>query len=169
MKRPGVGLVSLALALVVLAPLPARAGSVWDPNEPIHRLDIRWVGATMQADGRLRVTVTFYDRVRIRWFRHTDSFWPQRPSMVVGATTDRAIDPYMFAMFFRDQHGRLKAILCEGGSGCGPVTAVTRPNAITIRARFELLPWFPTDGWHFRAWSANYRGEILDRTGWGII
>jgi hypothetical protein len=163
------GLVSLTLAFLVLAPLPAHAGSVWDANEPIHRLDIRWVGATMQADGRLRVTVTFYDQVRVRWFRQTESWWPSRPGLVVGSTIDRSVRPYMFIMFFRNQRGRLKAIICEGGSGCGPVTRVKRPNAITVRARFDLAPYFPHAGWFFRAWSANYSGEILDRTGWGVI
>jgi hypothetical protein len=47
---------------------------MWDPNESGHRLDMRWVGVYFEADGRFRVTVTFYDRVRMRWFAQRDQF-----------------------------------------------------------------------------------------------
>lgn len=51
--------IALSLASIISTATPAHAGSVWDPNEPGHRLDIRWAGVTIQADGRMRVTITF--------------------------------------------------------------------------------------------------------------
>ncbi len=66
MGRIRVLAVVLALGFIVLGPIPAQAGSVWDPNEPGHRLDIRWVGVYQQPDGLMRVTISFHDRVRVR-------------------------------------------------------------------------------------------------------
>jgi hypothetical protein len=53
MGRIRVLAVVLALGSIMLSPVPAHAGSVWDANDPAHRLDIRWVGVYQQADGRI--------------------------------------------------------------------------------------------------------------------
>jgi hypothetical protein len=54
----------VAMISVVLLAVPARAGGVWDPNDPGHHLDIRWAGIYELPDDRFMTTVVFYDRVR---------------------------------------------------------------------------------------------------------
>lgn len=167
MKRAGVALVTVSLALALLPMSPAHAGGVWDPNEPIHRLDIRWVGAYEQADGRLRVTITFYDRVRMRWFRPFD--FGSLTTLVVAFTQDRDQRPFMFGLFFRHA-GRLKAAMCESGSNCGRAR-ITRPNPFTIRAWFEPFDVLPRAGWSFvgRSWRGSHGVDPLDHTRWGMV
>jgi hypothetical protein len=164
--------VAVTFAAVILAPTTAHAGGVWDPNEPGHRLDIRWVGVYRQADGLMRVTMTFYDPVRIRWFNPRT-----HPSRVtVGFTDDpKKASSFWFVNFFRNRANRLSAQLCEGGSGCGNVAGVARPNAFTIRF------WTPpfdccAAGWSFqgitreaRAARPGHYPPIIDRTKWGIV
>jgi hypothetical protein len=157
-------LVLVALAVSIVKVPEAVAGSVWDPNEPQSRLDIRWVGVVAQQDGRFRVTISFHHRVRFRWFG--------RDSGVVAAFThDREIRPYWFFAFMRTRAGRLRAQLCEGGSGCGRSVRVSRPNAVTIRAWLDPLYNQPQVGWWFRAWSfrGGPSGTILDRTSYSTI
>ena len=80
--------VLISLASVLLVPTPATAGSAWDPNDAGYRLDIRWVGVYQESDGRLRVTVVFYDPVRLQWFR-TGSGSPFESRSAVAFTDDR--------------------------------------------------------------------------------
>jgi hypothetical protein len=166
MKRVGIALVTL-LALTLFPASPARAASVWDPNEPIHRLDMRWVGAYEQADGRLRVTITFYDRVRLRWFDRSRS--GTLSTLVIEFTPERDHRPFMFGLFAR-RRDRLVAAMCESGSSCGGAR-VTRPNPFTIRAWFDPLDVLPRAGWSFRGRSWRDPGGIdgLDRTASGNL
>lgn len=154
MPHPRVGVAAIAALLVVAIPTPSHADGVWDPDEPGHRLDIRWVGVYQEDDGRFRVTITFYDRVRPRWFHQ----W--RASATVGLTTDPEHEWWVyFAHFFRDS-GRLKARLCESGSTCGSDVRVSRPNAQTIRVRFA-----GGSDWDFSGWTGR-DPPWIDRTRW---
>jgi hypothetical protein len=166
MKRFRVGLIGL-LVFAALAPTPVRAASVWDPNEPIHRLDIRWVGAYEQADGRLRVTVVFYDPVRLRWFERLR--FGTLSTLVVAFTPNRSEPPFMFAVFGHSENGLVTA-MCESGSNCGG-GHMTRPNRFTIRAWYEPFDVLPRAGWSFRGRSWRHSGGVdpLDRTVWGRV
>jgi hypothetical protein len=168
MRRLGVEIVSVALLLAVFTPTPARAGGVWDPNEPIHRLDIRWIGAYEQpSDGLLRVTVVFYDRLQRRWF---GPVLPARSSSMVV----RFESPYdQIARMAIGRGGpRLVAAMCES-VGCVR-SRVARPNPFTIRAWFDvgdLFFSFPHAGWRFRGRSARGTdaSRTLDLTQWGTV
>jgi hypothetical protein len=152
----------LTLIGLALAPRPAFAGSVWDPNEEGHVLDIRWVGAYVQADGRLRVTISFFDPVRVRWFNRARD-WPRATVFIDGA---------YYLVFSRTSTGHLSAKLCEGGSGCTARVGVTRPTAKTIRAVVGLFPGYgPTFGSSFHAVTREATAEpprqrplVIDRT-----
>lgn len=80
--------VPLALALLMVAPSLASAGSVWDPNDPAYGLDIRWTGVYVQADGKMRVTMSFHAPVRLRWFNRSNDW-----TRVFVGFTDRPIRP----------------------------------------------------------------------------
>jgi hypothetical protein len=166
--------VVLALGSIMLGPVPAHAGSIWDANDPGHRLDIRWVGVYQQADGRTRVTVSFYDRVRNRWFNRPSDLegaGPWAANLAVGFSEDR-IGEYYFALFLRTRHHGLIAGLCESGSSCsgGPVH-VGRPDRRTIRVRIPTFDGYgPAPGWYFRGVSRTHDLKtVIDRTGWGIF
>jgi hypothetical protein len=165
MTRPLVKAAVALLSLIVLAPAPAQAGSVWDPNETGHQLDIRWVGAYQQLDGRMRVTVSFYDRTRIRWFSGGSPF---NANLLVGFTHDRNVTPpYWFALFVRNRHNRLSAWLCESGSGCFGPARVQRVDRDTIRARISNPDYGPASGWDFRGSSLTRDTHaLIDRTRW---
>ena len=166
MKRLSASAAVLTLALLVAAPTPARAGSVWDPNDPIRRLDLRWIGSYMQADGRLRVTITFHERVRLRWFERFR--YGHLSSMIVPFTQDRGVRPFWWAVFGRRGDG-LVAWMCEGGSSCFP-GRVTRPSPTSIRGWFPSESFMPGAGWFFRGRTARRgSGELLDRTRWGMV
>jgi hypothetical protein len=164
--------ISLVLVLLIIAPTAALAGSVWDPNDPRYGLDIRWVGVYVQADGRMRVTMSFHTPVRLRWFNLGDEW----RNVYVGFT-DRPIPPYYFVGFFRNRVGGLSAQLCESGSGCTAIVPVRRPNRFTIRARVDLFPsWGPGIGWRFRGITTErkvkpprHRPLVIDRTVWGTV
>lgn len=157
----------LVLAAGVLAASPVRASSVWDRNEPGHRLDIRWVGVYEQSDGRIRVTATFYDSVRLSWFKETGSWH----ALSVGFTDDPQIGPYFFLDVFVRNH-RLKARLCENGSAC-TVARVSRPNGATLRTRIGFDDGRgPHSGWRFRGTSAlttSNPPRVIDKTAWGKV
>jgi|SRR5919201_3474312 hypothetical protein len=142
----------------------ANAGSIWDPNEPLRRLDIRWVGVAAEQDGRFRVTIVFHHPVRLRWFQDD-------ATAEVGFTHDRVIQPYWFFTFRKGlRPGRIRARLCEGGSGCGHWVRARRPDMFAIRAWLQPLYDQPQVGWSFRA--KTYRDSfdvVLDRTRWGTI
>jgi hypothetical protein len=169
MGRIRVFAVVLALGSVILGPIPAHAGSVWDANDPGHRLDIRWVGAYQQADGRMRVTVAFYDRVRIRWFNGGRD--PSKATLGVGFTDDyKRIGPYFFALFVRNRHGGLSVWLCESGSSCSGPARVGRPDGMTIRARIQNFDYGPAPGWDFRGLSQTKDlKRVIDRTHWAVF
>jgi len=175
MSRIRVLAVVLALGSIILSPMPAHAGSVWDVNDPGHRPDIRWVGAYQQADGRLRVTVSFYGRVRNRWFNRPvgvlAGLGPWSANLRVGFTDDRTIGEYWFALFQRTRHRGLIAWLCESGSGCSGPAHVGRPDRRTIRARIPTFTGFgPAPGWFFRGVSRTHDLKtVIDRTRWGIL
>lgn len=160
-------LLAFVVACGVILASPAQAASVWDANEPGHRLDIRWVGVYEQSDGRMRVTVTFYDRVRLSWFKEAGSWH----ALSVGFTDDPQIRPYFFLDAFVRNH-RLKARLCESGSAC-VVSGVSRPNGATLRTRIGFDDGRgPHSGWRFRATSARTTSEpprIIDKTAWGKV
>ena len=162
LRRAGVQVAIMALALVTLLPTGAQAASVWDPNEPIRRLDMRWIGAYVESDGQTRVTITFYHSVRLRWFDRLQEL--ELSSMVMLFASEAGVEPTWYAVFGK-RDNRLRAQLCESGSGCNE-TRVTRPDRFTIRARFGGL-----DGMAFRGRSTRggWSGEILDRTAWGIV
>jgi hypothetical protein len=154
----------VALAFVALLPTGARAASDWDPNEPTRRLDMRWLGAYRETDGQLRVTISFYHPVRLRWFDRLEEL--ELSSMVVLLAGEAGGQPTWFAVFGKREN-RLWMQLCESGSGCIEEARVTRPDRFTIRARFGTVP----DGVAFRGRSTRggWDGEILDRTAWGIV
>jgi hypothetical protein len=158
------------LSVIVLAPAPARAGSVWDPDEPGHRLDIRWVGAYQQLDGRMRVTMSFYDRTRIRWFDEGIPISHFDANVKVGFTDVRGSSPYWFVMFMRNQHDWLSAWLCESGSSCYGPFHVHRVDRDTIRARISSPSFGPAPGWYFRAFSfARDSLARIDYTRWARL
>jgi hypothetical protein len=162
--------VLISLACVLLVAAPATAGSAWDPNDAGYRLDIRWVGVYQESDGQLRITVVFYDPVRLKWFR-TGSGSPFESRSAVAFTDDRDIPPYLFVAFFVNNRHRLRAALCEGGSGCNGVVKVHRPNRWTIRARVTPFGGFgPAVGWSFRgmSWLKGF-AHPTDRTRWGVV
>jgi hypothetical protein len=162
MKHIRVLALALALGSIVMGPLPARAGGMWDPNESGHRLDMRWVGVYFEADGRFRVTVTFYDRVRVRWFAQRDQF-----TLSVDFQATPNSGSFFYVTFFRS-HYRLWAQLCEAGSSCGPITRAVRPNAITVRAWARPV-YGPFLGWSFRGSSNRRDRSVIDRTAWGVV
>ena len=146
----------------VIAAGPAQAASVWDPNEPGHRLDIRWVGVYEQTDGRIRMTATFYDRVRLKWFREAPSWH----AFSVAFTPDPQQSPYYFLhVLFKNR--RLRAELCESGSSCTAAKVVRLDGtALQTRIGFGDRP-NPQSGWLFRATSANTTADppyVIDRT-----
>jgi hypothetical protein len=167
MRRLGSAIVIASLALVLLPATPARAASVWDPDDPIYRLDIRWVGAYEQADGRIRLTISFHHRVRLRWFEplQMGTF----STLVVSFSADRNQEAFTFALFGRE-NGRLVAAMCEDQEGCGR-GLLRRPNRRTIRAWFDPGALTPHAGWAFRARSWRHSGGVdpLDRTAWGMV
>jgi hypothetical protein len=115
MGRIRVLAVVLVLGSLLLAPAPAaHAGSVWDPNDAAHRLDIRWVGVYQQHDGLMRVTISFHDRVRLRWFEGR-----RHPTLIVGLyyAKQRTAEAWDVT-FYRNAHDRLVAKLCELASSC---------------------------------------------------
>jgi hypothetical protein len=164
--------VPLALALLMVTPSLASAGSVWDPDDPPYALDIRWTGVYEQADGKMRVTMSFHAPVRLRWFNRGNDW-----TRVFVGFTDRPIPPYYFVAFFRNRAGRLRAQLCEGGSGCTAIASVSRPNRFTIRARIDLFPsWGPDVGWRFRGITREAQPKppkrrplVIDGTTWSVV
>ena len=166
MKRVGSAIVIASLALVLLPGVPARAGSVWDPNDPIYRLDIRWVGAYTQADGRLRVTVSFYAPVRLRWFAPASIDSLHR--MTVWFAKDRNALPGLVIAVFARRGNRLVAGMCVDGSGCGSgILRWPKPN--TLRAWFDPFDLLPRAGFVFRGRSIRPDGSVLDRTALGTV
>lgn len=151
----------LVFVFSVIMPWTARAGSVWDPNDLQQRLDIRWVGVAIQADGRVRVTLTFHDPVKTWQFKDRlvqVQFGPSR-----GA-------PYVEENFFLTRTHRLKAVTCFGGSGCLDGVRVLRPNPRSIRARFTFPNAYDPADWLFRGLTtAQPQGRILDRTRWSSV
>jgi hypothetical protein len=171
MKRILLFALVLAMGSVFVGPLPARAGGLWDPNEPGHRLDIRWVGVYEQTGGRIRVTLTFYDKVRpLKWFGGRDA---PRAALSVGFTDDPRLPPNFTVSFFLNAHLRLRARECESGSACTDPVRVSRPNAITLRTWIGFPDRRgPRSGWPFRATSqfANTASLVtIDRTAWGTV
>lgn len=164
--------VPLALALLMVTPSLASAGSVWDPDDPAYPLDIRWTGVYVQVDGKLRVTMSFHAPVRLRWFNRRNDW-----TRVFVGFTDRPIPPYFRFAFFRNRAGKLRAQLCEGGSGCTAIVSVSRPNRFTIRAKVGPLPSYaPGVGWRFRAITREAKPEppkrqplVIDGTTWAVV
>jgi hypothetical protein len=173
MSRIRILVVLLALGSIVLNPAPAHAGSVWDANDPGRKLDIRWVGVYQQADDRMRVTVSFYGRVRNRWFNrpgHLEGVEAWTANLRVGFTEDRARGAFFFALFLRSRHNGLVAWLCEAGSGCAGPARTHRVDRDTIRARILGPPYGPAPGWYFRAESYTHDLETrIDRTRQGVL
>jgi hypothetical protein len=161
--------VVIAVMSVALNAVPARAASVWDPNDPARRLDIRWV-AYQQADGRMRLTVSFYGRFHKGWLNTTRGA-PSSSNLYVGFTHDRTIPEYWFALFSRTPRGRLVAWLCESGSSCVDRSRVRRVDRDTIRVRLRNdFGHGPAPGWYFRA--SSYTHDLktpIDRTQWGVF
>lgn len=153
-----------AIVVIVGLSAPALAGRVSDANDPVRRLDLRAVAVVPLETGDFRVTITFHHRVRLRWF--DDDAGAQ-----VRFTHDREVRPYWFFTFTKRFNNRLRAQLCEGGSGCGARIRVRRPNAYAIRARLEPLHGAPQEDWPFRARSFRFGtgGAKIDGTSWGRI
>lgn len=161
--------VPIALALLMVTPSLASAGSVWDPDDPSYPLDIRWTGVYMQADGKMRVTMSFHAPVRLRWFNRGNDW-----SRVFVGFTNLPIPPYYFVAFFRNRAGKLRAQLCESGSICTAIVPVSRPDRFTIRARVESFG--PGAGWRFRGITREADAEppkrrplVIDGTTWGVV
>jgi hypothetical protein len=79
-----------------------------------------------------------------------------------------------FALFFRRyRHPGLRAQLCEGGSSCGSIAKVHRPDKKTMRVRLdEFVGYGPGPGSSFRGVSFAYpmgHRTRIDRTRWGIV
>ena len=162
-RRVAVHTAIMTLAFAVLLPTGAQAASVWDRNEPIRRLDMRWIGAYVESDGQTRVTITFHHPVRLRWFDRLQLL--ELSSMVVLFAGEAGVEPTWYAVFGK-RNNRLRAQLCESGSACNGAR-VTRPDRFTIRARFGI----GLDGQAFRGRSTRggWSGEILDRTAWVVV
>jgi hypothetical protein len=169
--------IALALVLVLIAPTAASAGSVWDPDDPPYGLDIRWVGAYVQRDGTMRVTMAFHTPVRLTWFNR--GFFHEWRRVRVGFT-DRQFPPFFFVLFFRNSGGGLSAEFCESGSSCSGHVPVSRPNRFTIRTIVPLFDRYGpgADGgtWRFRGTTTQAKGKppsgrhpVIDQTGWGIL
>jgi hypothetical protein len=166
MGRISVLAVVLALSSVVSLAVPARAGSVWDENDPGRRLDIRWVGAYQQIDGRMRVTVSFYAPVRKRWFNRGNV----RDAISLNSNMFVRFGAYFFQFLRTRRSGRLVAWLCEAGSGCAGPARTHRVDRDTIRARILGPPYGPAPGWYFRAESYTHDLETrIDRTRQGVL
>jgi hypothetical protein len=164
LRGRAISVLVVILAASLLASDPARAGSVWDPNEQGHRLDIRWVGVYELTGGRIRVTITFYDKVRLRWFGERND-----PSLGVRFTDNPDLPANFFLGFFLNAHHRLMAQECESGSACTDSVPVSRPNAITLRTWIGFPDQRgPRSGWPFRAISVGPR-RLLDKTAWGVV
>ena len=117
------------LAASALAPATAQAGGAWDPDDPGHRLDIRWVGA-YRSDGVMRVTIRFYDPIRPEWFTHWGDY-PRVEVLINGGASFR-LD------FHVNRQERFFAAFCVGGGGCYPFFHVFRPDPTMLRV------WFPS-------------------------
>ncbi len=137
LKQLRLGVAAALAVLVLVIPTPSYAGSVWDPDEAGHHLDVRWAGVYEQGDGRLRITITFYDRIRQRLIGG---------GRVVRVEFAPDRDAYYYAYFSHDS-GRWWASLCESGSTCPSSGPVFRPNAKTLRVR---LTGPPDTDWNFR-------------------
>jgi hypothetical protein len=127
------------------------------------------VGVYQQADGLLRVTVSFHDRVRIRWF---DPYqYGVTARFEVEFTDAPEPHPPLFLVYFRAPHHRhrLWARFCESGSSCGDITRLVRPNAKTIRIWMHPLYGLPAAGMYFRGVSSRSSTRIIDRTHWAIV
>lgn len=162
--------VPLALALLMVTPSLASAGSVWDPDDPAYALDIRWTGVYVQADGRLRVTMSFHAPVRLRWFNRGNDW-----TRVFVGFTNLPIPPYYHFAFFRNRAGKLRAQLCESGSICTAIVPVSRPNRFTIRAKVKSS-FGPGVGWRFRGITREAEAEppkrlplVIDGTTWSVV
>ena len=165
MNRLRISVFLLVVATSLSTPTTASAGGVWDPDEAGHRLDIRWVGFYQQPDGRMRITMTFYDRVRMRWFGPRSG----NSGAAIDFTDDLSLPRNYFVVLFQNQHHGLSAQLCAAGSSCGPVVGVVRPNAITIRAWVRPLFELST-GFFFQGGSSKEAGCCrIDKTKWGIV
>jgi hypothetical protein len=167
MKRVGSAILIASLALMLLPATPARAAGVWDPDDPIYRLDIRWVGVYEQTDGRIRLTISFHHRVRLRWFERIQM--GTFSTLAVSFSADRNQEAYTFALFGRE-NDRLVAVMCEDQTGCGR-GLVRRPDRRTIRVWFDPGALTPHSSWVFRARSWRHSGGVdpLDRTAWGTV
>jgi hypothetical protein len=164
MSRIRVLAVVLALGSIILGPIPAQAGSVWDPDDAAHRLDIRWVGVYQQVDGLMRVTISFHGRTRTRWFEDRSN-----PTLTVALAYAKAEYAQAWEVtFFRNAHHRLVALLCELASSCVSQARVHRLDRDTIRVRLDPF-YSPFTGSYFRAWSQRPGGRLIDRTRWGIV
>jgi hypothetical protein len=173
-KRWLLRVLPLALVLVIVPPpTVAQAGGAWDPDDPAYHLDVRWVGVYVQADGRMRVTMSFYAPVRLRWFNYSRG-WRRA---YVGFTDQPTVAPYYCVGFFRDRRGRLSAQFCEGGSICSPVVRATRPDRSIIRATVDpSREYGPGVGWRFRGITLGARAvpprdrpRVIDRTVLGFV
>jgi hypothetical protein len=165
MRRIAPAIVATSLMFVILTGVPVRGAGVWDPNEPITRLDIRWVGAYEQVDGRIRLTITFYHPLRLRWFDPIQMGTLSTLVVTFSQVRDERV-AFTFAVFGRHRD-RVIAVMCEDQTGCRR-GSLRRPNPRTLRVWFEPGALTPHAGWFFRArsWRDSGGVDLLDRTAW---
>ena len=165
------------LAASALAPATAQAGGVWDPDDPGHRFDIRWAGAYW-SDGVMRVTIKFYDPVRLRWFNHIND-WPRVDVRFYGESTSGPQEGiYGYDVeFFVTRNQRLQARLCWTGHSCWYGRRVFRPSPTMLRVWVSSADsQEPHPGWRFSAQTTQRKPpnaysspRVIDRTGWSTV
>jgi len=101
------------------AGLTALASSgQWDPDDVEGRFDFRWVGAAYTSTGELHLSVSFYDKFRVRMLpRISEGPYPRHVSVRFSRS--------LFGTFWRQPGGHV--VFEWGNLGCCKTLDVTRP------------------------------------------
>ena len=157
-----IGCLALAVVAVVALAAPAHAGSVWDPEDVTGPLEIRWLGATFQADDTMRVTVSFYD----------DFQASALPTLRGNGDRERGeirvrLTEFLEGYFAHRQDGQLVFVWGDFGSSCCNVTRARSSSADVLRVTFATLHDDADPTFEVRAESHwKIRGNLVrDRTG----
>jgi hypothetical protein len=118
-------LIVLAGLTLVQIPQPAHPASIWDPNDAVGPLDLRWLGAVFTPTGDVRITLSFYSGFEVRAL-------PSR----VGETSSVQIilSPHSLGFFLRRSGGRVIFYWGDVGSDCCNTAVVSRlgPDVLQV-------------------------------------